>query len=375
MIRHTGKHPRALNFCGRVKLTAVSLCLSLLAGAGCRSIGPRTIPRDRYDYSYSISESWKRQTLLNIVKLRYFDPPVFVDVGQIVAGYSLETSGNLGGQLSSAGAIQGNSLALGVAARLTDRPTVTYTPLTGDKFVKALMTPLLPEAIFSTIESGWPADAILFTTISRLNGLRNQEASIGGLSDAEPRFLRALQLMGRIQDAGGVSLRAQQDAQKRETTLVAITSKNMSEQTVAEVRELRQLLGLSPDANEFKLVSSSLAANDREFAIKSRSLLHILSIMAAQVEVPAEDVARGRATPGVVEAHSQGPPPVRLARILSSKSKPANAYVTVEYRGHWFWIEDADLKSKRSFTFIMMLFTLMQSGDKQAAPVLTIPTQ
>ena len=149
----------------------------------------------------------------------------------------------------------------------------------------------------------------------------------------------------------------------------------MSEQTVAEVRELRQLLGLSPDANEFKLVSSSLAANDREFAIKSRSLLHILSIMAAQVEVPAEDVARGRATPGVVEAHSQGPQPVRLARILSSKSKPANAYVTVEYRGHWFWIEDADLKSKRSFTFIMMLFTLMQSGDKQAAPVLTIPTQ
>jgi hypothetical protein len=96
----------------------VALALALLsAGAGCTHLDPRTLPRDRFDYSDSFSESWKRQTLLNIVKLRYLDPPIFVDVGQIVAGYSLETSGNLGGQLSSAGAIQGNSLAMGGAVR------------------------------------------------------------------------------------------------------------------------------------------------------------------------------------------------------------------------------------------------------------------
>jgi hypothetical protein len=178
------------------RLLAVLLLVGATALSGCRSIGPRTVPRDRYDYSSSISESWKRQTLLNIVKLRYLDPPIFVDVGQIVAGYSLETSGYLGGQLSSSGAVQGNNMSLGGAAKFVDRPTVTYTPLTGDKFVKALMTPLSPEAVFSTIESGWPADAILFATVSRLNGLKNQEASVAGFSEADPRFRRALQLMG-----------------------------------------------------------------------------------------------------------------------------------------------------------------------------------
>lgn len=351
------------------------LAAAALSGSGCRSMGPRTIPRDRYDYSSSISESWKRQMLLNIVKLRYLDPPIFVDVGQIVAGYSLETSGNLGGQLSSSGAIQGNSMIMGGSARFTDRPTITYTPLTGDKFVKALMTPLSPEAVFSTIESGWPAEAILFATVARLNGLRNQEASIVGFSSAEPRFLRALQLFGRIQAAGAVSLRVQHDAERGQTTLVTIHAADIPEETLAEARELRQLLGLSPDATEFKLVSASIPADDRELAIKTRSIMHLLGIMAAQVEVPLEDVTQGRATPGVVDADQQSPPPIRLARILSSEKKPAHSHVAVNYRDHWFWIEDEDLRSKRAFAFIMMLFTLTDSGDKQALPVLTIPTQ
>src|SRR6185436_11753470 len=96
------------------------MLLTAFVVAGCQSIGPGSIARDRFDYSDSISESWKRQTLLNIVKLRYLDPPIFVDVGQIVAGYSMETAVNLGGQVSSP---RDNSLALGVSGTFTDRPT------------------------------------------------------------------------------------------------------------------------------------------------------------------------------------------------------------------------------------------------------------
>src|SRR5215472_11718293 len=77
--------------------------------AGCRSIGPTTVPRDREGYSSALSESWKRQTLLNIVKIRYLDPPIFVDVASIVSGYQLQVAGNVGGQISSRDAIQGNT--------------------------------------------------------------------------------------------------------------------------------------------------------------------------------------------------------------------------------------------------------------------------
>ncbi len=353
---------------------ALALGLALLS-AGCTHVGPRTIPRDRADYSGSISESWKRQTLINIVRLRYLDPPIFVDVGQIVAGYTLESSLSAGATLPENPAFGGNTATLGGAMKWTDRPTVTYTPMTGDKFVKALMTPITPESVFFTVESGWPADALLFITVARLNGLKNQEMSVKGLTTADPRFLRALELLRQLQLSGSVGMRIKQNSQKAQSTIVTIRSKDVTEQAFDQARELRQLLGLSPEATELNLVFGAASANDRELAMQTRSLLHIMGLLAAQVEVPVEHVAEGRATPGVFEAEKLGGPALRMVRILSSKSKPAAAYVTVPYRGHWFWVDDRDIKSKRTFAFMMMLFTLADTGEKQALPLITIPAQ
>jgi hypothetical protein len=52
----------------------------LLSFTGCASIGPGTVTRDRFDYVTAISDSWKSQMLFNLVKLRYGDAPVFLDV-------------------------------------------------------------------------------------------------------------------------------------------------------------------------------------------------------------------------------------------------------------------------------------------------------
>ena len=52
-------------------MTAGQLGLGLLAAAlcsACAHVGPRTVAVDRFDYSAAIAESWKQQTLLNVVK-------------------------------------------------------------------------------------------------------------------------------------------------------------------------------------------------------------------------------------------------------------------------------------------------------------------
>jgi hypothetical protein len=357
----------------RITLTLLTAFVLVMNG-GCRSIGPATIARDRFDYSSSISESWKRQTLLNIVKMRYLDPPIFVDVGQIVAGYSLETGINVNGQLSSERAGQGNGLLLGGSARLTDRPTITYTPLTGNKFLKGLMTPLSPESVFFTIQSGWPADAVLFITVASINGLKNQETSFGNVTPPDPDFLRALELLRKIQVSGAVALRVFQEPQKQGTTLLTFRAKDVPPKTLDDIHELRRLLRLDPNAGEFKLVFGATAANDQEVAVLTRSIFHLIQTLASQIEVPAEDLAKTRAVPGW-ESVSEERGATRLVNIRSSKSKPDQAFVAVDYRGHSFWIDDSDLKSKRVFAFMMLLFTLAETGEKEPLPLITIPAQ
>lgn len=363
----TSKHAGRLS-------AATGLGLAVLLFTGCRGLGPQTVARDRFDYSTSIAESWKRQTLLNIVKLRYMDPPIFVDVGQIVAGYSLETGMSAGASFPETTGLGGNTATFGGSAKFTDRPTVTYTPLTGNKFVRSLMTPLPPEAIFFTVQSGHAADVVFFATINAMNGLKNQDSSPTGVSAAEPRFLEALHLLRKIQLSGAVGLHVRQDQPKQQTTLITFRSEGVSDATLADIRELRQLLGLSQDVNEFRLVHGGVANNDHELAVQSRSLLHIMNLMAAHVDVPPQDIAEGRATVGFTA--DSNPTSKQLAvRIHHAQSKPADAHVAVDYHGHWFWIDDRDLPTKRAFAMIMLLFTLADTGTADALPLITIPAQ
>lgn len=136
-----------------MKVTPVStaLGLALFGGlfiTGCSHLGPGTVATDRFDYSSAIADSWKQQTLLNIVKLRYMDLPVFVDVASIVSGYSMETAVTAGKTWPETSALGGSVASLGGSARFTDRPTITYVPLTGEKFMRGLITPIDPKHIF-----------------------------------------------------------------------------------------------------------------------------------------------------------------------------------------------------------------------------------
>ena len=62
-----------------------------------------------------------------------------------------------------------------------------------------------------------------------------------------------------------------------------------------------------------------------------------------------------------------------LVHVLSGPAPPAAPFTAVRYRGGWYWIDDHDLASKRIFTFLMMFFSLAETGVTPQTPVLTVP--
>jgi hypothetical protein len=138
-----------------------------------------------------------------------------------------------------------------------------------------------------------------------------------------------------------------------------------------EMKNFRQLLGLNTNTWEFRVLYGSIAADDKEIAIQTRSMLQIMIELASYIEVPDEDVAEGRVNPNPETTGSGFPP---LIRVRSGDSLPADAYVGVRHRKQWFWIDDRDLPSKRVFAFSMLLFSLTETGERGGAPIVTVPT-
>ena len=360
---------------GRVLARYGLLALMFSALAACASMGPGTVTRDRFDYSAALAESWKQQMLLNVVKLRYSDAPIFLDIGQIVSGYTVQSTFSATGNIfSTSGVVPGvpnSSIGLGAQGQFTDRPTITYTPLMGERFARSLMTPIPPPALLSLIQAGYPVDLIFRLMIHAVNGIDNRYGGDARASRAEPEFYQLLERLRRIQLSGAIGMRLRRI--DREETLLWTFRQKVEPSVEADMLAVRQLLGLDPRGGEFRVVYGSVAANDKEIAILSRSILEILVDLSSFIIVPEADVA-GRRVSATAEPEvgPHGPIPP-LIRIGSSPDRPAGAFVAVPYRDSWFWIDDQDIPSKRLFSFMMFIFTLVETGGKENLPVITIP--
>ena len=350
------------------------LCAAVLTCvlAGCASMGPGTVAVDRFDYSTAISDSWKQQTLLNIVKIRYVDMPVFVDVSSIVAGYTLQTGVTVGGVVSSERAVQGNYGSVGGQAVYTDRPTITYVPMTGEKFLRGMITPIDPKNIFFMLQAGYPADFVLGLTVESLNGVRNRSATGGLLRQADEEFVKVQRLLRDVQLAGGVGMRVEEDKAKGSTAVLFFQREDVPADIREKSAEIRRLLRLKADQQKFVLTYSPMRGTDNELTVNSRSMLQILQAFASYVDVPEQHLQDKLAAPAFENA-AAGQRDV--GRIRSGPTRPEQAFVAVQYRGQWFWVEDSDWLTKRALSAVMLFFTLADTGSPERLPLVTIPAQ
>jgi hypothetical protein len=348
----------------------LTLCLALPGLAGCSSIGPDTVSRDRLDYAAALADAAKRETLLNIVKLRYADTPSLVTVSQLVAGYTLEGRVDLRSNFFTDTFDLSDDVSFGIGGTFSDRPTATYTPVRGDDFARLMLTPIPPSELFAMLATGGPAALTLGLGVQSINGLSNWSPEAQGIARVDASFVEVLQLIGDLRNDGLLGFRFELDGSRR--TAYLLLADGNDQPPDARAKRLLGLLGLDPGATSFPIRFGFGASNAGEIRIYTRSLLEILNNLASQIEVPGGDVAEGRTY--ATQANPADLPLLPNLSVQSRLIKPLESFVAVEYRGTWYWIDDRNYYAKRVFSVLLLLLNLVDKSGSAQLPVITIPS-
>ena len=380
----TAKLPRGQN-----NKRASYQCLLLIAAAlfvisGCAAQGAKRIPADRFDYNAAIAQSTREQMLLNIVRSRYLEVPVFLTVSSVLTQYEYDRSVGLGGILEFGSGT--TDRALGDAnLRFSERPTITYLPVEGQEFSAHLLSDIPTDLIFAAAQAGWPVDVFMRIGIQRLGAVENMsfgELPASGYIDSKTQFAadfkklknfeRMVQLIFILSDREVIEVQEAEEDGKSERYLML--AEKIPEELRPMLSELRQLIGLT-NRNRFRITDRVTNIKDDEISIQTRSVMAMMEFMARGVEVPVEHLKDGWVIDyGLQNSDGEVAKGLIPFRMRSSKNRPANVFAAVRFRDHWYYIDHADITSKRALSLIIVLFRLQAPTPSGAAPILTLPT-
>ena len=267
-------------------------------------------------------------------------------------------------------AVAGSAAA---AATYIDRPTVIYAPLTGNDFIKKLMTPIPPAAVLFLLQSGYSATLVMQIAVNSVNGVANKSRRAGMTRPGDPEFTRLAQLLYELQLANALQIRIERSKDNAETAVIGFPPINVGPDVVAKTAEMRRILRLTGPSRTYQVRYGGWSGKADEIAIVTRSMLQVMLELGILAQVPETDIAGGKATPGTGSIPSLTAERAPLLNISSGAAPPPEAYVSIQYKGRWFWIGDDDIRSKSIFTSVMLLFSISDVGVRSAPPVVTVP--
>ena len=361
------------------RLALVGIFLVHFALVGCAGkLGPRTVPRARFHYNQAIVRSWNEQLLLNLVRLRYRDTPLFLSLDSVLTQYALTGSARVAPVISTGG---GSSIVgLEFGADYEERPTITYTPLQGEDFSRRFLSPIAADAIILLSQSGWSIERLLLCCVQEINDVRNAPSASGPTPSYVPPqyqdFQRVSGLLRDLQMAGNLDLRV--ESREKNIKMLLEIGAPATPELVQKVEEVKRILDLDQGQNTFRVTPGSIREGKNEVAVTGRSVLGVFFYLSQSVVPPEAHENQGFVT---ITADAEGKPfdwatiTGRLLRIQSQAEQPADAFARVYYRDHWFYIGDSDLNSKSTFNLLTYVFSLQASGGVGASPLLTVPVR
>ena len=350
-------------------LLMLTLCLS-----ACQTtFGPKALKRTHPAYNAAIVGSANEQMLQNLVRLRYRDVAFFLEVGSVTAGLSLVGNASVAASVEDGG----DSVSPSVKVSYSDSPTISYVPLRGEDLLKSMLSPLQLEAVLVLTQSGWSISRVFGLCFERINSLHNAPTASGPTPEVEPDYAQFKQLLGllrSLQTRQLIEVGARRNGESSDIVVKLIAG---GEKDAEQISQVYRLLKLDRDRDNFRLNTDFLEVTDSEWSVRTRSISSLLYYLSQNVETPSVHESAGLVT---VTATKNGgvfdwgdTPAGNLFKVRAGSKRPDNAYIDTFYRGHWFWIDDADLQTKSTFMLLRQLFDLQAGQSTYQGPTLTLP--
>ena len=388
--------------------------------SGC--LGPSAVRHTRMRFNEVMRDTNDEQLLINIVRLRYADSPIFVDLPNITSQFEVAGRGNF---LGGYGNQTPGPASLGFGEMgLRDTPTLSYHPREGREVVKALLTPLSSDLLI-VVNAGANLEQLLLMSMNDINDVPNAPRStnlISKVPEDNSLYVRGIRILASLRDRDATELafgtdddaehssdpiskgavqgrdvhnaaqdgyvfRTQSDGQmkllKREKDLFLRVREPYVHSP--EMQEVARIFHLHPGLGSYR-IKSELAEEahrkppdplgDDTIYLNLRSVLQIMTFLSKGVDIPEEHVIYGIApTTRFPDGRPFDWTPITAGNfsVHACKHRPRDAEVAVYYRGYWFYIAANDVNTRSVLAILEILFGLQESDERSRGPLLTIP--
>ena len=356
--------------------------ITLFSLTGCHVSSKLALNGDggRNSYNVAVQKTSKEEMLLNLVRLRYTDIPYFLDVSSVTTQFTFSAKGTA--TVPIPGFSKLNPSELGGELSWQNQPTIQYTPLEGQSFAIQMLRPIQLRALQQLIFTGWDINRVFKMMVQSLDGIPNATQASSPTPAYVPlykKFQETIDLLRKFQMAGklqiGVSYQAAPHQHTHDGEVVPNTIQISFPSDDEDSDRLAELFNEIKKFNGQYVLNMSLGYDQAaEIGIMTRSLMGCMYFLSLGVQVPAIEkgvVFETRYPDGRLFDWNNilgG-----LMQIENSFEHPRNCFVAIKYRGHWFYISDNDVESKRTFVLLMQLYNLQSGETKSDGPLLSIP--
>ena len=347
------------------------LIVAVLGLCGCAVVGPRSITAGRGVYAEVINRTEDEQILNVLVRLRYDETFGMMSVASVTANLSFSTRAGANIGVGDSDSYAGNLVPLSAGVAYEENPTISYVPLSGEKFTRRMLSPVSVDE-WLLIGSGARHPGRVFSlAVRHVNGLRNP---LFGEASPSPAFARFIELYDQLRLAGVLDIVAGPKSKTEPEYFWYIH--DYQEAHGDSVRELLGLIGIEvkPDGSPILLpIREAVGSSVSAVHVQTRSAYDVLRVFGAGIEIPPAHLEAGIVEPLTMAL----PEERRIITIRSSEKRPDNATVQIRFRDWWFYIDATNTQSKRAFVFLRT-FIGMRLADPAAAhkaPVITVPVK